>query len=711
MKNKTDKTDHTSHGTPGAPPPRGGKSKKEGTRVTVSTKLMSMTFLLILLSTILLSFFALKEFERQMQPEMAKKARTLGDSVNALLLKAIGAGVPFRDIGGTTDFFTSIMGQNPEIIAITVTGPGGKTIYAGTRQDPEDEKQKENRPGNALNPGARQHVYSRPILYMEKKLGTLNLAVDKEYVSNKLKEILYDVLTVLVISLLLTFELLVFLVTYNIIGPIDSIRKILNAAAGGDFSRQLTVGTRDEIGSFMGLVNRVVVRLNHHYWALKNRIESYKRRAGPDRAAAGALMDPIDSKYRFGTAGKPRDYFQQLLIYIRPPLFLVIFSESLSLSFFPMYVDSLYTPMAGISRELIIGLPISIFMLFWALSLPAAGVWSDRVGRRKPFIAGVMLTALGLLLTGMAGSVLQLLVFRSITAVGYGIVYITCQGYITDNTTVKNRGRGMAIFLSGFFSGALCGAGIGGILAERIGFRPTFFLSAALSLLSALFVYYFFQDHRSKTAAAKPRLSFQYFKLLFHNKHFLLVTFCCAIPAKICLTGFLYYIAPLYLRFLGNNQSAIGKILMAYGLSMIVISPLTGKLADLLGDRKKFVFIGGITAGAGLIMVDALQSTAGVFLAILILGISHGFAISSQLVLVTELCKKESETIGAGILIAVFRLLERGGNISGPLLSGLLITLFGFSKAIAGIGAAVIAGNIICMLGFLYLKKQGKKRN
>ena len=175
------------------------------------------------------------------------------------------------------------------------------------------------------------------------------------------------------------------------------------------------------------------------------------------------------------------------MLSVRLPLFLIIFAESLSLSFFPLYVNSLFTPLAGISREVVIGLPISIFMLFWALSLPVAGAWSDRKGRHIPFLVGACITTLGLILTAYAQSILDLLVWRSLTAVGYGIVYITCQGYITDTTTPQNRTQGMAMFLSGFFAGSLSGSAIGGILADRIGFRSTFLVSAVLALAAALF--------------------------------------------------------------------------------------------------------------------------------------------------------------------------------------------------------------------------------
>ena len=48
-------------------------------------------------------------------------------------------------------------------------------------------------------------------------------------------------------------------------------------------------------------------------------------------------------------------------------------------------------------------------------------------------------------------------------------------------------------------------------------------------------------------------------------------------PAKIILTGFLYYLAPMYLAHLGNSQSATGRIMMLYGLMMVLMTPLAAR--------------------------------------------------------------------------------------------------------------------------------------
>lgn len=690
----------------------------QGNLLSIGTKMLILTMVLVISSSILMSFFAVRKSERKIIPEMDKKAITIGESIDSLIIKAVEYGIPFDSLKGTKEFFESVLKDNPEIKYIAITDPEGNMLYNhGANIEPimsffKAEHGKQTRSLKKSVPISDYYDSRIPIINNAHVLGSLHIGMDRMFVQSKTKDIIYDIFTVLVVSFLITFEILLFLIAYTISGPIDSIKKVVSGAKDGDFTQYVTVNSRDEIGSFVGSFNEVIFRINKAYHELKEKYHGYKDHTEGvrDTRAIDTAVKEIEESYKFGDAEGPQRFFQRLLIYIRPALFLVIFSESLSLSFFPMFVDQLYKPVAGISKDLIIGLPISIFMLFWAISLPLGGVWSEKIGRRKPFLVGALTTAIGLLLTGTSRTVYDLLLWRSVTAVGYGIVYIACQGYITDNTTPKNRTRGMAMFLSGFFSGSLCGAAIGGILADRIGFRPTFFVSGGVTVISALFVFHFLQDYHEDSGSARGKIKLSHFRLLLSNKRFLSLTFFSAIPAKICLTGFLYYAAPLYLKFLGNSQSAIGRVLMGYGLAMVLISPLTARLADALGNRKRFVIIGGIAAGIALIMVYRFQSTLGILFSITLLGTAHAVGVSSQLTLITEICKDAGDKIGLGTVIGIYRLIERAGNISGPIISGILITVYGFSEAIAGIGIIMVAGSIMFTLSFLLFDLLDKQR-
>src|SRR5262249_10241160 len=153
------------------------------------------------------------------------------------------------------------------------------------------------------------------------------------------------------------------------------------------------------------------------------------------------------------------------------------------------------------------------------------------------------ITTVGLILTAYSGTLLDLLLWRSLTAVGYGMIYVTTQTYITLNMPATERTRGMAMFLGSFFAGMLSGAAIGGILVDRLGFQMTFLLSAVLSGGAALYVLRFLRREHTEVVS-KRGLALADFKLLLRNKWFAVITLLSAVPNKVALAGFLYYSVP-----------------------------------------------------------------------------------------------------------------------------------------------------------------------
>jgi len=95
------------------------------------------------------------------------------------------------------------------------------------------------------------------------------------------------------------------------------------------------------------------------------------------RAAPGIRAGPA------APAAPPAD-----LTLIRLPLFLFCLSEELSRPFFPSFARSFAEGVPWLSPDLVVSLPITVFMLVWALSQPLGALWSDRIGRRRAIMAG-----------------------------------------------------------------------------------------------------------------------------------------------------------------------------------------------------------------------------------------------------------------------------------------------------------------------------------
>lgn len=389
-------------------------------------------------------------------------------------------------------------------------------------------------------------------------------------------------------------------------------------------------------------------------------------------------------------------------------LFLFIFAESLSISFLPMFVDSLYQPdglFGGIGREVAIGLPIALFMLIWAISQPLAGFYSEGAGRARTFVLGAALAALGLAATAFAQDLPQLILCRLVTAFGYGAAYIAAQGYVVDNTTAANRTQGFNVFVVGFFSATICGSAIGAILADRLGYRPTFLFAALLALAAVVFVAKLVRERRPEGERARTRLRLADMRAVFANPRFLGLTLFAAIPAKFVLAAYIYFLAPLHLSALGESQSAVGRILMLYAVLMVFLSPVTAKLSDRIGRPLLFVALGTALSGAALAIAWTADDALGVAASILVLGLGHAISVSTLATMVPLVAEEECARLGRGVVMGIYRLVERFGSVAGPFAAGALLAAGGYGLSATAMGLGLLGCAVALVLVFLGTKK------
>jgi len=180
---------------------------------------------------------------------------------------------------------------------------------------------------------------------------------------------------------------------------------------------------------------------------------------------------------------------------------------------------------------------------------------------------------------------------------------------------------------------------------------------------------------------------------LLSNRNFAALTLCQSIPNKICLIGFVYYLAPLFLKSLGSSQSDIGRYIMGYSLMMILFSQTVSKWSDRHLTAKPFIFWGGVLSGLSLIPFFFFTNTWMVAIGIIMLGLSHTISVSNQAKMASHL--NAVKEIGVGPGLGVYRQIERLGNVIAPILLGVMSTTFGYSKTLALIGIFTVLSSII----------------
>ncbi len=436
---------------------------------------------LLLLATILMAVAAAfvsvragQKFESSLTAQALAAETEISRSVIDVIQRALQHGVPFEGLVDADGYLAAVKRDNPRLEYLIVTDAQGRSRYSTDLSGISDaallQRAVAGRDDTDTYRIGRYFNTPSVILHKGQPVGYLHLGQRANIVQQLLWEIAFDILTVLIVASLVAFELVRPLLAASFSSPLRALAEFFAAARSGDFRRDLPRDVFGGIGRLSRRINTVVAGLNSR---------------ARERERSG---EPLPAGFRFDTTDERRTLRVNAIENIRWPFFLLIFAESLSLSFFPIFVGQFYDPSFGLPPQLVIGIPITIFMLVWALAMPVAGIWCDRVG----LSAGVLLRRRAHHARPCPHRLCQqprrTLAWRSVTAVGYGTVYVTTQTYITVNIPADERTRGMAFFLASFFAGSLSGAAIGGILVDRLGFQMTFLLSAALSAMAAVYV-------------------------------------------------------------------------------------------------------------------------------------------------------------------------------------------------------------------------------
>lgn len=668
-------------------------------------RLTGIILLFVILALFANSYVSNDTFGRALVPEMAKKAATVGVSVRSLMLKAVNQDLAFNEIYGVEQTFHEVLTDNPDFGYMAATDANGTILYQqGTAAEgaeayfrrPETlaRLDKANVSGEFTRVGS-QYIVSVPIIAPDHQaLGLLHIGIDVRFVDRIVQEMWFDILVILVVALFFTFELLNFIAGSRLEAGLKSLNGVLDRGGRGDFTMTPMAKSDEAFSGVRILLEKTLARVNAEMDALSRDVETAAREEKDRRKAVSASLQDLRQRFSFGQAAAESSDSGRLA-QVRAPLFSFLLAEELTRSFLPSYVKSVMVPIPGLSPQIVVGLPIVLFMLIVALGQPYFGALSERIGHRRTMIYGSVIAAVGFATTALSVTVFDLLLWRSLCALGYALVFVSAQGLILNYTDATNRAHGFALFVGAFMVATVCGPSIGGILADNIGERITFAISAVLALSSILMIRLLPKDAEldsAKTLAVVPRIID--IRQLLINRNFMTLTGLAAVPAKILLTGVCFYLVPLYVVSIGTTPAMAGRILMTYAVVMVMMAPLVAPLANNRANREWLVAGGLCLSGTGGLLLLLGNTVPWVFAGVLIIGFGQSLSITAQSALVSDHCRQEMAARGDQTVYGVYRLVERMGNAAGPLIASALVIALGYVNSFVAIGAFVVLSGI-----------------
>jgi EmrB/QacA subfamily drug resistance transporter len=127
---------------------------------------------------------------------------------------------------------------------------------------------------------------------------------------------------------------------------------------------------------------------------------------------------------------------------------------------------------------------ITAYAILFGGVLLLGGRMADLLGRRRLFIAGLVLFTVSSLLSGLAWSEGSLIAFRALQGLGGGLLSPAALSILTT-TFAEGRERNLALGIWGAVSGSGGAAGVllGGVLTSSIGWSWIFFLNVPVGVL------------------------------------------------------------------------------------------------------------------------------------------------------------------------------------------------------------------------------------
>ncbi|MBO8415409.1 MAG: MFS transporter [Proteobacteria bacterium] len=400
---------------------------------------------------------------------------------------------------------------------------------------------------------------------------------------------------------------------------------------------------------------------------------------------------------------------------IRPLSFLNIFALFLPITIVPVHMADFAADFPGLSLQLVQSLSVCTEMVCIALCSFYILLTRSYAGRWQVLGRGCLaLLGAAALIAALAPNGYVYLLSRALYGLGYGALLAYCQLFAVASSTEATRGQSMTALSAGLYSGVLCSAAAGGIIADSLGFNAVFLTSAGLFALNLL-LFFYLNSGRSIAAAAggkaaaaqeSTQAAAQEAKAggaaaiaaLLRQPKILSLLLCQALPYSIIGIGFFNYLLPVSFAEHQLGAAMLGQLNFVYAFIIILISPLTGRLIDKL-QQKAFVVLALSLVASSLVplLFNLPNFIAAAFLVMVMLGLSASINEGGQPAFISKLAAAQHGSPESAVLLldAVLRI----GQSCAPLLMALILTLAS-AQAFAALAGLIIC----CALLFLLLQ-------
>jgi predicted MFS family arabinose efflux permease len=377
----------------------------------------------------------------------------------------------------------------------------------------------------------------------------------------------------------------------------------------------------------------------------------------------------------------------------------------MSISFVPLKMAGFNAEFLGLSQKLVCSLPISVEMAMTGIFVAVSGFFCRWFGGWRPlFILGLVVTAMGYFMSGLAEGPGAYIMARGLVGAGYGMFNMAAQIFVVSRSKDEHKGEALGDLFAGFFSGGLCGCAAGGLLADRFGYNPVFFGSAITFGILGFLTFFFFHGQPTLKVTSASAISKHESGKFFSSFSVWNFSLFCVIPGSLALVGLINYFLPMHLSSLGAGPAAIGQLNALFSILVVLIGPIFGRCLDRSLRPWLWLVLGGVLAALAFPSFLLWPSIVGTLVGLILLGLSNAVSESGGPTYLLSL--KETELVGTEQSLSFFNAITRVGHVLGPLVLAAAWGLWGL------VGLGLLGGVILlCTFIFWVLAPKTKEAN
>jgi len=342
---------------------------------------------------------------------------------------------------------------------------------------------------------------------------------------------------------------------------------------------------------------------------------------------------------------------------------------------------------------LAIGFIFGSFALSRTFFLPYFGRLSDRKGRKRLIVTGLLSYACLSLAFMLAQDVTSLVVIRFFQGIASSMMMPAIQAYVGDITPQGREGFTMGFFNMSIFFGLSLGPVLGGSIKDYWGLGASFLSMGILSLVGFFLSLSFLPPSHEEKVMQKRRVPLPW-KTLLQDRE-IIGLFCFRLNYTACI-GIIWGFLPVFAdtQFSLSSSNIGFLVMLGVFISGAIHLPM-GYAADRISRRMMIVF-GGLLVAGGMIYFARSSSMADLVIASVLFGLGGGISMPAHMAIAVF---KGNQSEAMGSLMGLMTMAHSLGMLLGSSLAGLMMDIAEIRDAFS-LGAVISFVGIIVFFAF-----------